>query len=286
MSRTNTEHEEVYSQNNQEPSELELDGGKAPIKDLVAQLPDQKPKQKPGLTLEESRARCAPPQPQPTIAEQAQELKELTAAREQAAKKKGNLDGAFSIFPRHDITVPVAKAVAAQLIAEVRSDAHKALCDSIRSAPDKDKRSALKARLPAVTASGVFSKRSATALVKHSGLLIADIDLDENPQLLEADQFEAVRVKLCADVRVHFLFTSPSGGLKVGFKIKATCPETHLAAFISVRDILLEDFGLVPDNACKDVSRLCYLSYDAEAHHNADAVEIETRAPVKETLPK
>jgi hypothetical protein len=116
--------------------------------------------------------------------------------------------------------------------------------------------------------------------------LIADIDLDENPQLLEADQFEAVRVKLCADVRVHFLFTSPSGGLKVGFKIKATCPETHLAAFISVRDILLEDFGLVPDNACKDVSRLCYLSYDAEAHHNADAVEIETRAPVKETLPK
>ena len=73
--------DEVYSRNsNQEPSELSLTGGKAPIKDLVAQLPDQKPKQKPGLTLEEIRARCAPPQPQPTTAEQ-------------AAEKKGNLDG-------------------------------------------------------------------------------------------------------------------------------------------------------------------------------------------------
>ena len=191
----------------------------------------------------------------------------------------------FSIFQTVRDTVPNDDIAPWELIRWVRSDDQKALVDAIRSAPDKDTRSKYKARLPAVTASGVFSKRSASALVEHSGVLIADIDLDENPQLIESDQFDAIRSALCDSERVHFLFTSPSGGLKVGVKIKATCADTHKAAFASVRDWMAADFGLVIDKACSDVSRLCFLSHDAEAHYNADAIAVETKAPAKKTLP-
>ena len=52
----------------------------------------------------------------------------------------------------------IVKYTAESLIDAIRSDAYKPEVDAIRSAPDKDTRSALKARLPAVTASGVFSK--------------------------------------------------------------------------------------------------------------------------------
>ena len=89
----------------------------------------------------------------------------------------------FSTFDTVKDTTPKGEINAKQLNDYIRSGVYKELCDAIRSAPDKDTRSRYKARLPAVTASGVFSKRAASALVEHSGILIADLDLDDNPQL-------------------------------------------------------------------------------------------------------
>jgi hypothetical protein len=171
----------------------------------------------------------------------------------------------FSIFQTVRDTAPSDEIDAEQLIKWVRSDDQKALVDAIRSAPDKDTRSKYKARLPAITASGVFSKRSATALRAHSGILVADLDLDENPQLLEADQLAAIRARLCADERIYFLFSSPSGGLKAGVRIEASCAESHKSAFASVREWFAESHGLVIDRSCSDVSRLCFLSHDPKA---------------------
>ena len=190
----------------------------------------------------------------------------------------------FSTFNSVKLTTPSDELDAAGFIAAIKRDAYKARVDAIRSAPDKDTRSELKARLPAVTASGVFTKRSASALVKHSGILIADLDLDENPQLMEPEQLAAVRKQLCADKHVYFLFASPSGGLKVGVKIEATDADSHKAAFVSVKDWFTENHGLVIDKACSDVSRLCFLSHDPLACIKSQSLTIKTKKDAA-TLP-
>ena len=182
-------------------------------------------------------------------------------------------------------TAPHGDQNAEGLICTVKGAYYKADVDAIRSAPDKDTRSELKARLPAVTASGTFSKRAASALIEHSGILVADLDLDDNPQLMDGEQMAATRNKLCADLQVHFLFESPSGGLKVGVLIQAKDSETHKAAFISVRDWFIEHHGLVIDKACSDVSRLCFLSHDPDAWLRKSAKVIKTKDAPKAALP-
>jgi hypothetical protein len=191
----------------------------------------------------------------------------------------------FSTFNTVKDTKPGEPITASQLIRDIHSDTYKDACDAIRRAPDKDTRSAIKATLPAVTASGRFSKRSSAALLEHSGILIADLDIDDNQQLIEEQHMAATRARLCADSMVHFLFQSPSGGLKVGVKINATDTATHKAAFITVRDWFLDTHGLVIDAACSDVSRLCFLSHDTEACFQADSETFKTVAAAVEALP-
>jgi len=182
----------------------------------------------------------------------------------------------FSTFKTVKDTSPMIAIIAKTLIEDIRSDAHKYTCDAIRRAPDKDTRSALKATLPAVTASGRFSKRASAALLEHSGILIADLDLDDNEHLITEEHMAATRARLCADSMVHFLFQSPSGGLKVGVKINATDSATHKAAFVTVRDWFLDSHGLVIDKACSDVARLCFLSHDPAACFTADSEVFKT----------
>lgn len=176
-------------------------------------------------------------------------------------------------------TIPSEQITAAELIEEIRSDAHKALCDEIRRAPDKDTRSDLKRKLPAVTASGTFSKRSAGDLLNHSGLIVCDLDIEDNPQLIEHAQ--GIRERLAEDPHVVLFFVSPSGGLKVGFRIKASDKREHGSAFLSARSYMLENFGLTIDEACKDVSRLCFLSHDPHAYYNAKAKQLKITQEAK-----
>jgi len=116
----------------------------------------------------------------------------------------------FSTFDSVKDTLPRGEITSRELIAAIRLERYNTEVDAIRSAPDKDTRSALKAKLPAVTVSGVFSKRAASALVEHSGILIADVDLDDNPQLMDAGQFNMIRDELKDCNETHFLFVSPS----------------------------------------------------------------------------
>ena len=191
----------------------------------------------------------------------------------------------FSTFKTVKDTAPSSTIPAWDLIHSIKCDDHKALVDQIRSAPDKDTRSQLKSRLPAVTASGRFSKRASAALLEHSGILIADLDLDDNEHLFTDEHMATTRSRLCADSMVHFLFKSPSGGLKVGVKINATDSATHKAAFVTVRDWFLDSHGLVIDKACSDVARLCFLSHDPNACYNANSSVFKTTEAAAPDVP-
>ena len=97
----------------------------------------------------------------------------------------------------------------------------------------------LKKQLPAVTCSGQFSRRENGSLVKHKGLLCADLD-SLGPELVE------VRKKLEASPHVVAVFLSPSGdGLKAIFRIPADVSQ-HAASFRAVEKYTRDLTG-VPD---------------------------------------
>ena len=128
--------------------------------------------------------------------------------------------------------------------------------------------SELKKRLPAVIWSGTFIKRDNASLVKHSGLLCADLDS-------VGERLSETRRNLVTSPHLFALFLSPSGdGLKAVFRVPADASK-HAASFLTIEKHLPELTGFDIDQACKDVARLCFLAYDPEIYINENAVEIE-----------
>jgi hypothetical protein len=126
----------------------------------------------------------------------------------------------------------------------------------------------IKKQLPAVLWSGQFSQRANDKLVAHSGLLCADLD-SLNGEL------SAVREKLSDSPHLWTLFKSPSGdGLKAVFRVPADQAK-HAGSFRAVEQHVNQLTGVQIDQACKDVARLCFLSYDPGIYHNGNAREIE-----------
>jgi hypothetical protein len=126
----------------------------------------------------------------------------------------------------------------------------------------------LKKRIPGVLWSGQFSQRANDKLILHSGLLCADLD-SLNSEL------SRVREKLSDSPYLWTLFKSPSGdGLKAVFRV-ASDQAKHSGSFRAIEQHVRQLTGVQIDQACKDVARLCFLSYDPGIYHNANAREIE-----------
>ena len=119
---------------------------------------------------------------------------------------------------------------------------------------------AKKERLPAFTFSGTFKKRNSASLETYSGLLQVDLD----HLFAKGIAFGHLKKRLQIDPHVAFCFLSPSGdGLKIGLRVE-TGPEDHLKAFLAIQRYFVATYGIRPDDACKDVSRLCFFSSDRE----------------------
>ena len=137
----------------------------------------------------------------------------------------------------------------------------------------KDAVSDLKKRLPAVLPSGRFERRCNDGLTAHSGLLCADLD-ELGVRLPE------LRQQLASDPHVYSVFASPTNtGLKVWVRVPADASQ-HAGSFSAVQAHCRKLYAVEVDAACKDVARLCFVSYDPNAYLNRDAVELE---PLAET---
>lgn len=127
-----------------------------------------------------------------------------------------------------------------------------------------------KKKLPGVLWSGCFLNRKKPAdkkLSTHSGLLCADLDN-------LGERLADVRAKFATSPHLFGLFTSPTGyGLKAVFRVPAD-REKHAANFRSVESHVFELTGEKIDGACKDVARLCFVSFDPDALLNENAVEL------------
>lgn len=170
-----------------------------------------------------------------------------------------------------DVLAAVASGDVRDIIEKLRAR----LANGDRKAYDMEKR-----KLPGVTLSAILATRDREVPIterveRHSGILQADFDGKDNPQLTPAETRDALK----SDPHVLAAFVSPSGeGVKALVRVPASI-EGHAAAFDAAKAHYMEKFGLAMDKAARDIGRLCFLSWDPELWVNAAAVAIEPTQP-------
>lgn len=156
------------------------------------------------------------------------------------------------------------------VIKRIKDGATKDLVKKIRKTKDKTERNELKKLLPAVCFSGVFNKRKDSAIQEHSGFICLDFDGYEKIKLLSEH-----KEKLSKDPYVYCVFVSPSGnGLKAIVKVPAD-KDNHINYFNSLGIYFDSKYF---DKACKNISRVCYESYDPLVHMNENSSMWDTIA--------
>ena len=146
------------------------------------------------------------------------------------------------------------------ILQRIKEGKNQELVKKIRAEKDKTKRNELKKNLPAICFSGKFNKRSDSSIVEHSGLICLDFDGYEKKKNLLEDKENFQNNKF-----VYSVFVSPSGnGLKVLVKIPPK-PENHTKYFNSLKKEFNSSYF---DSTSKNVSRVCYESYDRLLHIN------------------
>ena len=124
-------------------------------------------------------------------------------------------------------------------------------------AADSPEQKAAKQALPFCTFAGVFTRRSNSGLVQHSGQV--GIDLDD---LGEAGVVAVLQAAV-ADAFCLAAFRSTRGeGVRLIFRIPPCSPENHTAAFEQVAEHVRSTYGRDADESGKDVSRASFVSFD------------------------
>lgn len=148
--------------------------------------------------------------------------------------------------------------------------------ERLRSVKDEKLQDVIKKNLPSVVFSGLFTARRDDAIVEYSNLIVMDFD-----HVADVDEFKAKMSK------IPFMFAvwvSPRGnGIKCLVKIAdGKRHKEHFAA--------LEKEFPEADKSGKNISRVCYESYDPEIYINPNAevytqiLKEEYRTEVKPTF--
>jgi hypothetical protein len=156
------------------------------------------------------------------------------------------------------------------ILNRIRDGKSKDLVLGIRREKDKTQRNILKQSLPAVCFSGTFNKREDKALIEHSGFICLDFDGYSTTKEMNED-----KKRIAADRYTYSVFVSPSGnGLKVIVKIPKD-PENHKNYFNSLEKHFDSKYF---DKTSKNISRVCYESYDEQIFINHESEVWDTVA--------
>lgn len=147
-------------------------------------------------------------------------------------------------------------------ISRIRDGNSKDLVLEIRSKKTKEERNAIKSMLPAVTFGGAFDNRSKDGLKHASGFMVIDFDDVENPSIYRDD--------LQLNRFIYSAWISPSGnGVKALVRIPIVQNNDQYASYFSAFCTLSQLEHI--DKSGKDISRLCFESYDPDIWVNYDA---------------
>jgi len=157
----------------------------------------------------------------------------------------------------------------AQIVEGIKGDHYKESILKIRrlvESGNKKKVDQLKKGLVAFTVSGKFEGgRKMSFLKTYNPLVILDIDkLDPN-----ALPYLILKIRGIALTRV--VFVSPSGrGLKVIVAVDSEM-KMHGMAYRQVMRFYEKELGVKIDKSGKDITRLCFMSYDPEIYFNPES---------------
>ncbi|MBX2916989.1 MAG: DUF3987 domain-containing protein [Cyclobacteriaceae bacterium] len=187
-----------------------------------------------------------------------------------------------------NFTVPVEKRSLLLIGNDIANGKYKAEVEEIRALLEQGKAeeaASKKKQLLAFTPSAVFTeKRQLPFLEMYSGFVHLDFDK------LTPEQLDTA-FKVIAEIPYTFLcFISPSGnGLKVFIEVN-TGIEHHDKAYLQVQQFYEEATGLKADPSCKDITRLCFMSYHPGLYKNirnekfkVQLPETKMQEPVRET---
>jgi len=145
-----------------------------------------------------------------------------------------------------------------------------------------DQADKFKRELPAFTPSGKFEGgRKMEYFKMYSGFVHLDFDKLTEEELVETK-------KTISECLFTFAcFTSPSGnGVKVFIEVN-TGVELHEQAYKEVQAYYENLLGIEADPKCKDITRLCFVSYDPDGFKNIQnkKFEVSVKAKVDENKP-
>ena len=150
----------------------------------------------------------------------------------------------------------------------------KSLSENKMEAYEKAKKS-----LPAFTPSGKFiGGRKMEFLVDYSNCIILDIDKLQSDELAKVNHLS----RQCEFT--YACFISPSGnGLKILVKVSSTKNE-HKETFLAIQDHYEKLLNLEIDKSGKDITRLCFYSWDENLFINENAKTFVTLSAVEVPL--
>lgn len=162
------------------------------------------------------------------------------------------------------------------ILSWIKNGKYKSSIEKIRETANETYRKQLKSNLVSVAFSGTFSKRRDDAIIDYNHLIVIDIDeKDENKLYTAIILFES-------HPSCYAYFKSPSGGLKALFIVDSEAKHHNTFAFDQVRKLIEEETKCLVDPSGRNISRLCYVSYDPELFFNpyAEPMKINTMKEV------
>jgi hypothetical protein len=187
------------------------------------------------------------------------------------------LDQEISCFRNYFV---VDNPAPVNLLKWLKTDKYRAQVEAIRETSNSLELASLKKQLPAITPSGLFSKRNRSGLVRHSGLICIDIDRKGNEWISNFADLKREFSKL-KNVAYAGLSVSGSGFFLL---IPIERPEYHLEYFFALEEDF-EALGISIDRSCSNVDRLRGASWDPEGFFNPSPVIYSKRKQKAPTLP-
>ena len=156
-----------------------------------------------------------------------------------------------------------------KILEDIKSGTYKNAITYLRKSLADDKKEAAeraKKSLPAFTPSATFKGgRKMEFLTNYNGLMVLDIDK------LEKEKLQQCKTKIRMDDFVFASFVSPSGnGIKIFVKVSSVA-EQHKETFLALQRYFEELLAVEIDKSGKDITRLCFFSYDPELYLNINA---------------
>ncbi|MBV6881894.1 VapE family protein [Epilithonimonas ginsengisoli] len=163
-----------------------------------------------------------------------------------------------------------------KILDDIKTGTYRNAITYLRKSLAEDKKEAAeraKKALPAFTPSATFKGgRKMEFLTNYNALVVLDIDKITKEKLTESKE------NLQKNEFVFAAFTSPSGnGLKVFVKV-TTDKTDHKETFLKLQTYFENLLQLEIDKSGKDITRLCFFSYDSDLYLNENA-EVFTDNP-------